>query len=88
MNGHDSAHAQEETLNLPQRFATLPIKEPQRNSQNGNKYGEASNHLGTREDQAFFCFTKIIATWICGGHLRDLMHGGDEDEDGNDDHVD
>ena len=26
MNGHDSAHAQEETLNLPQRLATLPNK--------------------------------------------------------------
>ena len=26
MNGHDSAHAQEETLNLPQRLATLPKK--------------------------------------------------------------
>ena len=41
--------------------------------------GDAINHLGTREDQAFFCFTKIIATWIGGWGLGDLMHGGDED---------
>ena len=31
MNGHDSAHAQEETLNLPQRLATLPDKERSQN---------------------------------------------------------
>ena len=115
MYGHDSPHAQEETLDLPQRLATLPDKqhfqndsrhlfhycwdnnqydnittlkkkETQRNSQNGNKFGDAINHLGTREDQAFFCFTKIIATWICGWGLGDSMHGWDENEDGNDDH--
>ena len=27
MYGHDGAHAQEETLNLPQRLATLPDKQ-------------------------------------------------------------
>ena len=75
MDGHDGANTQEEPFNLPQRLSPLSgdgndgdkVDKGKVLEKNWGKVwlfaNESAGDLGTKEAQAFFCFTKIMATW-------------------------
>ena len=77
MDRHDGANTQEEPFNLSQRLSALSDNDivtlmVTKLMMKGmmidvdffiGQSGDEAVDLGTKEAQAFFCFTKIMATW-------------------------